>query len=103
MLLNKLDKTQRRILLIPKLNDSASSTYKILAKVPLWFHFDALIQVPVHGMGTLANDFDFRKDREVHIVVVFDKSCNAAVSQRLLFAELVARECQYAEVLIIKI
>lgn len=54
-------------------------------------------------MGIFASYFDFGKDREVHIVFVFDKSCNAAVSQGLLFSKLVARERQDAEVLIIEL
>jgi len=49
-------------------------------------------------MGIFTNYFDFGKDREIHIVFVFDKSSNATVSQRLLFAKLVAGEGKDTEI-----
>lgn len=98
VLVNKLHKAQWWRFLIPKLNHSSSSAYKVLAKVPLRPHSHALIKVPVHRMGIFTSYFDFGKDREIHIVFVFDKSSNATVSQRLLFAKLVAGECKDTEI-----
>ena len=102
MILNKFIKAHWRCSLVPKLNYPSSSANKILAKVPLRHYSRTAIKIPVQRMGLFTSYFNLCQDRKIHIVLVFNKSCNATVSQRLLISKLVTRKCHNTEVLIIK-
>ena len=102
MILNKFIKAHWRCSLVPKLNYPSSSANKILAKVP-WRHYSCTaIKISVQRMGLFTSYFNLCQDRKIHIVLVFNKSCNATVSQRLLISKLVTRKCHNTKVLIIK-
>lgn len=102
MILNKFIKAHWRCSLVPKLNYPSSSANKILAKVPRRRYSCTAIKIPVQRMGLFTSYFNLCQDRKIHIVLVFNESCNATVSQRLLISKLVTRKCHNTKVLIIK-